>query len=91
MTWQNSAITITTMMPILGALVILIVPTEKDRLVRGLGILFTGAALVLAIAIAIGFDYGRDGLQFQLNVSWIIRPLNVYVSENRRPTSVGAA
>jgi len=24
-----------------------------------------------AIAIAIGFDYGRDGLQFQLNVSWI--------------------
>src|SRR6266513_1799237 len=71
MTWQNSAITITTMMPILGALVILMVPTEKDRLVRGLGILFTGTALVLAIAIAIGFDYGRDGLQFQLNVSWI--------------------
>jgi NADH-quinone oxidoreductase subunit M len=71
MTWQNSAITITTMMPILGALVILAVPKEKDRLVRGLGIVFTGAALVLAIAIVIGFDYGHGGLQFQLNASWI--------------------
>ena len=71
MTWQNSAITVTTMMPILGALVILMVPKEKERLVRGLGILFTGVALVLAIAIAVGFDYGRDGLQYQLNVSWI--------------------
>jgi NADH-quinone oxidoreductase subunit M len=32
---------------------------------------FTGAALVLATAIAIGFDYGRDGLQFELDVNWI--------------------
>ena len=35
--------------------------------------MFTGAALVLAVAIAIGFDYGapRRGLQFKLDVSWI--------------------
>ena len=31
MTWQNSAITITTMLPIVGALGILLVPSEKDR------------------------------------------------------------
>src|SRR2546422_7397547 len=69
--WDQSAITIATLLPIGGALVIVMIPSAKDRLIRGLGILVTGAALVIAVAIAIGFDYGRDGLQFQLNVSWI--------------------
>ena len=71
MTWENSAITITTLLPIVGALVIVMMPREKDRIVCGLGIVFTGAALVLAIAIAIGFDYGTDGLQYVLDVNWI--------------------
>ncbi len=74
MTWQNSAITITTLLPILGALVIVLMPSSKDRLIRALGIVFTGAALALAVAIAIGFDYGAssgDGLQFALDTSWI--------------------
>ena len=61
MTWQNSAITITTLLPILGAVVIMFMPKEKDKAVRGLGIVFTGAALILAVAIAIGFDYGARG------------------------------
>lgn len=71
MTWESSAITITTLLPILGALVILLVPRDRERMVRGLGILFTGAALVFAIAIAIGFDYGKNGLQYELDVNWI--------------------
>ncbi|MDQ4108362.1 MAG: NADH-quinone oxidoreductase subunit M [Actinomycetota bacterium] len=71
MTWESSAITITTLLPILGALVIVLVPRGRERMVRGLGILFTGAALVLSIAMAIGFDYGTDGLQYELDVSWI--------------------
>jgi NADH-quinone oxidoreductase subunit M len=71
MTWESSAITITTLLPILGALVILLVPRDRERMVRGLGILFTGAALMLSIAIAIGFDYGKNGLQYELDVNWI--------------------
>jgi NADH-quinone oxidoreductase subunit M len=71
MTWEGSAITITTLLPILGALVIVLVPSGRERMVRGLGILFTGAALVLSIAIAIGFDYGSNGLQYELDVNWI--------------------
>ncbi len=71
MTWENSAITITTLLPLVGALVIAVMPKEKDRAVRLMGILVTGAALALAIAIAIGFDYGRDGLQYVLDVEWI--------------------
>jgi len=69
--WDGWAITIATFLPIVGALVILAVPRENDRAVRALGILFTGAALIVAIAIAIGYDYGRGGLQFVADVSWI--------------------
>ena len=71
MTWENSAITIATLLPIAGALVIILVPRDRERLVRGLGIVFTGAALVVAVAIAIGFDYGTGGLQYELDVNWI--------------------
>ena len=58
MTWENSAITIATFLPVLGALVIALVPRDKETAVRALGIVFTGAALVVAIAIAVDFDYG---------------------------------
>jgi NADH-quinone oxidoreductase subunit M len=71
MTWENSAITIATLLPVAGALVIVLVPKDRDQLVRGLGILFSGAALVVAIALAIDFDYGKPGLQFVLDVNWI--------------------
>ena len=46
-------------------------PRDKDRAIRGVGIAVTGVAFVLASAIAIGFDYGTDGLQYVLDVSWI--------------------
>ena len=71
MTWENSAITITTLLPLVGGLVIALMPRDKDRVIRGLGIVITGAALVLATAIAVGFDYGTEGLQYVLDVDWI--------------------
>jgi NADH-quinone oxidoreductase subunit M len=72
MTWENSAITIATFLPIAGALVIALVPREQDKVVRALGIVFTGAALVVAIALAFDFDYGGGGgLQFELDARWI--------------------
>jgi len=72
MTWENSAITIATLLPLVGALVIALVPRGKDTTVRALGIVFTGVALVIAIAIAVDFDYSAGaGLQFELNAEWI--------------------
>src|SRR4030095_4849660 len=71
MTWQNSAITITTLLPLVGGLAVLFVPRGQDRLVKGIGIAVTGVCLVLAIAIAATYDYGTGGYQFVLNTSWI--------------------
>jgi NADH-quinone oxidoreductase subunit M len=71
-TWQQWAITITTFLPIAGAIVVLLVPKENDRMIRGLGVVTTALAFAGALAIAIGFDYGRSAeLQFEQNASWI--------------------
>ena len=45
MTWQNSAITITTLLPLVGGLAVLFVPRGQDRLVKGIGIAVTGGQL----------------------------------------------
>ena len=70
--WEDWAISIATFLPLVGAVVIAFVPSSQDRAVRALGIVFTGAALVVAVAIAIGFDYGAAGtLQFEVKTRWI--------------------
>jgi NADH-quinone oxidoreductase subunit M len=70
--WEKWAITLAVFLPTLGALVIIFVPGTMDRLIRGLGILFSGAALVVGVIMLFGFQYGaHDGLQFEQNASWI--------------------
>jgi NADH-quinone oxidoreductase subunit M len=75
------AITLAVFIPTLGALVVALMPKERDREVRMLGILFSGAALVVGIGILIGFNFsapgafvtagGADALQYSVNASWI--------------------
>ena len=70
--WEKTAITLAVFLPAVGALVITAVPGRRDRLIRMLGIVFTGAALVVGIIMLFGFDFGaHNGLQFELNASWI--------------------
>jgi len=70
--WEQSAISIATFLPLVGTVVIALVPKEREKLVRGLGILFTAVAMLVAIAVAVDFDYGaRSGLQFEVNTRWI--------------------
>ena len=70
--WEKSAVTLAVFLPAFGALVIAFIPGSMDRLVRALGIFFSGAALAVGIIMLFGFDYGaHDGLQFELKASWI--------------------
>jgi len=70
--WEDWAISIATFLPLVGAFVIAFTPRERDRLVRSLGVLFTAAALIVGVAIAVGFDYGAGkGLQFEVSTRWI--------------------
>jgi NADH-quinone oxidoreductase subunit M len=70
--WEQSAVTLAVFIPAFGAIVIAFLPKDQDRLIRAMGILFTGAALAVGIIMLFGFDFGAHrGLQFELNASWI--------------------
>ena len=59
--WEKSAVSLAVFLPTAGAVVISFLPKDRDRLIRALGILFTGAALVVGIVMLFGFDYGAHG------------------------------
>jgi NADH-quinone oxidoreductase subunit M len=75
------AITLAVFIPTVGALVVALMPKDSDRTIRALGIVFSGAALLVGIGILIGFDFNAPGafgtaeagnaLQFSVNASWI--------------------
>jgi NADH-quinone oxidoreductase subunit M len=69
--WDKTAITLAVFLPAFGAIVIAFMPSGMDRLVRGLGMVFSGAALLVGIVMLFGFDFGTHGLQFELKASWI--------------------
>jgi NADH-quinone oxidoreductase subunit M len=81
MTFDNWAITLAVFLPTIGALVVALMPGERDRLVRGLGLVFTGLALLVGVAILFRFDFGtagafgtaeaRSALQFSVDLPWI--------------------
>jgi NADH-quinone oxidoreductase subunit M len=83
MDWFDTwAISLAVFIPTIGALVVAMVPNDRDRLIRGLGILFTFIPLLIGIAMLFRFDFGMGGafggaaeaeaaLQFRVDASWI--------------------
>ncbi|HKX25606.1 MAG TPA: NADH-quinone oxidoreductase subunit M, partial [Actinomycetota bacterium] len=81
MTFDDWAVSLAVFLPLVGAGVIALMPGGRDRLIRGLGILFTAVPLFIGILILIGFDFGtpgafgtaeaRDSLQFSVDLPWI--------------------
>jgi NADH-quinone oxidoreductase subunit M len=81
MSFDDWAVSLAVFIPLVGALVIALVPRGRDRLVRVLGIVFTAVPLAIGIGILVGFDVGapgafgaaeaRNALQFGVNLPWI--------------------
>ena len=70
--WDEAAVTLAVFLPAAGALVVTLLPRGQDRLIRALGVGFTGAALGVGIAMLFGFDFGpHQGLQFEYDAKWI--------------------
>ena len=74
--WYRSAVTLAVFLPTVGAAVVALTPAGTDRVARRLAVAFTGAALVVGIAMLFGFHYGApagggNALQFQANAKWI--------------------
>jgi NADH-quinone oxidoreductase subunit M len=64
-------LTLLTLTPLVGALVVAGVPRERAALARGLGLLFSGLALVWAVGAAVRFDVSAAGLQLVERHEWI--------------------
>jgi NADH-quinone oxidoreductase subunit M len=70
--WEKSAISIAVFLPVAGALVIALLPRDRERLIRGTGVLVTGAALVVGVVMLFGFDFSAgQELQFEVDAAWI--------------------
>jgi NADH-quinone oxidoreductase subunit M len=73
MEWLDTwGLSLATFLPLVGAIVILFFPAGHDKLVKLGGLIFSGAALIVGVLLAIEFDYGNAGnLQFEVNAEWI--------------------
>jgi NADH-quinone oxidoreductase subunit M len=64
-------LTILTLVPLLGGLIVICLPAEQKRLARRLGLGFALVGLVLAVRIWSSFDKSSAALQFEEVHSWI--------------------
>jgi hypothetical protein len=59
-------------LPLVGAALMLFIPSSADRTIRRFAVVVTGVAFALVTVLTASFDYGRSGeLQFVTDVAWI--------------------
>ncbi len=73
MDWfDDSALTLAVFLPLLGAVAVAVLPRERDGLIRGAALGFTGLALLVGVGMLARFDYGAGAaMQFEVARSWI--------------------
>jgi NADH-quinone oxidoreductase subunit M len=64
-------ITLTIALPLAGALLLALWPDAKERSVRLIGLVATGAAFASSLLLLASFDVGEPTLQLQEEVAWI--------------------
>lgn len=64
-------LTITLMAPLLGALLIMLVPRNNPKLIKYIAALSTLISLVLSLFVFLGYDQTIKGMQFVESVPWI--------------------
>ncbi len=65
------SLTLLVALPLVGALLTLLVPKDREQALRGITIFSTLATLVLSIALLFKFQPGAQGFQFEEKLSWI--------------------
>ena len=70
-------LTIITFLPLLGVIVLLFIPSEKEKEIKWTAILLSLLPLVLSIILWLSYDRSVGGIQFKETALWI-PSLNVY-------------
>jgi len=66
-----------TLLPLFGAILVMLVPREEESIHRGLGLLTAIVTFALSLPVLIGFDAGQAGFQMEVDQSWIA-PLGIH-------------
>ena len=65
-----------TLLPLFGAILVMLVPREEESIHRGLGLLTALVTFAVSLTILTGFDAGQGGFQMEVDKSWIV-PLGI--------------
>ncbi len=63
-------LTVLLLIPLLGALVIALLPPVRKRLIRGVAEAAASAALLFSWALILGFDFREPGMQYVESMTW---------------------
>ncbi len=66
-----------TLLPLGGAILVMLVPREEEAIHRGLGLLTAIVTFALSLPMLLGFDAGQAGFQMEVDQSWIA-PLGIH-------------
>jgi NADH-quinone oxidoreductase subunit M len=75
--WHDWALTLTVLVPLVGAIVIAVTPAAQERAAKGLAVLFSFATFLVTIGIVAGYDFSDraeqfpKAMQFDVNKQWI--------------------
>ena len=65
-------LSLATFLPVLGAIVLLFVPSANEQLIKLTGTVFAGLALIAGIGLLMRFDHSRSGdIQLGTDLEWI--------------------
>lgn len=68
---MSHLLTILLALPILGAVVVAMLPSGENKLAKGVGVGFGLLEFFVSLPLATGFVVGEPGMQFEENVAWI--------------------
>ena len=78
--FDQAALFIIILVPLLGALLIAFMPSDRPKDVWYMAIAVAGVSLVLSLVIFARYDYDQGGFQFTRTFDWLDAPLNIDLS-----------
>jgi NADH-quinone oxidoreductase subunit M len=76
--WQDWALTLTVLVPFVGAVVIAVTPAAQERVAKTLALLFSFVTFAVTVGILATYDYSAGApqfpkaMQFEVNKQWIV-------------------
>lgn len=86
---QFPILTLITFLPVLGMIIVLLLPKDRIRAIQTTAVAVTGAQVLLAILLWIAFDSAKTGIndvvsmQFVERLPWIVIPATPWIGEIR--------